>query len=80
MAKRGRKPLNLKYGNKDTKLIKRNYYIDENHAKALSVLSAITGKELSLLVNEAIEALIKKYQPKTKIDLLGLKTINTADS
>jgi len=32
-------------------------------------------KELSSLVNEAIGLLIKKYQPKTEIDLLNLKSI-----
>lgn len=75
MATRGRKPLELRNGDKKTKLIKRNYYIEERHAKALTVLSALTGKELSLLVNEAISGLIKKYQPKTDIDLLDLKSI-----
>ena len=75
MATRGRKPLDLRNGGIDTKLIKRNYYIEERHAKALTVLSALTGKELSLLVNEAIGVLIKKYQPKTDINLLDLKSI-----
>jgi hypothetical protein len=75
MVKRGRKPLINKYGGTDTRLVKRNYYIEEQHAKALSVLSAITGKELSILVNEAIAMLIKKYQPKTDINLLELKDI-----
>ena len=58
MAKRGRKPLDLRNNGKITKLIKRNYYIEERYAKALTVLSALTGKELSLLVNEAIGELI----------------------
>lgn len=75
MATRGRKPLELRTKNKDVKLIKRNYYIDERYAKALTVLSALTGKELSLLVNEAIGGLIKKYQPQTDIDLMELKPI-----
>lgn len=76
MAKRGRKPMkNLMDGGKDFKLIKRNYYIEERHAKALTVLSALTGKELSLLVNEAICELIRKYQPKTDINLLRLEAI-----
>ena len=75
MATRGRKPLDLRNGSNNTKLIKRNYYIEERHAKALTVLSALTGKELSLLVNEAIGVLIKKYQPKTDINLLDLKSI-----
>ncbi|HOJ13621.1 MAG TPA: ribbon-helix-helix domain-containing protein [Deltaproteobacteria bacterium] len=76
MAQRGRKPLELRTRDKDVKLIKRNYYIDERYAKALSVISALTGKELSLLVNEAIGGLIKKYQPQTDIDLMKLKTID----
>jgi hypothetical protein len=78
MAARGRKPLDLRTG-EDVKLIKRNYYIEERHAKALTVLSALTGKELSLLVNEAIGGLIRKYQPKTDINLLDLKSIGKQD-
>lgn len=77
MATRGRKPLNLRNTvESNAKLIKRNYYIDERYAKALTILSALTGKELSLLVNEAIVDMINKYQPKTDIDLLKLKTIS----
>ncbi len=76
MATRGRKPLTIRNGDNKTTLIKRNYYIEERHAKALTVLSALTGKELSLLANEAIGVLIKKYQPKTDINLLDLKSID----
>ncbi|HVN72118.1 MAG TPA: hypothetical protein VMU10_08870 [Desulfomonilia bacterium] len=78
MATRGRKPLDMRHvgSGSNGKIIKRNYYIEERYTKALTVLSALTGKELSLLVNEAIGDLIKKYQPKTEIDLLGLKTIS----
>ncbi|MGD0820063.1 MAG: hypothetical protein ACLQDF_12875 [Desulfomonilia bacterium] len=79
MSVRGRKPLELRSGDKNVKLIKRNYYIEERYAKALTVLSALTGKELSLLVNEAIGGLIKKYQPMTDIDLLKLKAIKKED-
>lgn len=75
MGARGRKPLGLRNSDKDVTLIKRNYYIQEPYAKALTVLSALTGKELSLLVNEAIGDLITKYQPMTDIDLLKLKSI-----
>ncbi len=75
MGTRGRKPLDLRNSDRNTTLIKRNYYIEERYAKALTVLSALTGKELSLLVNEAIGGLIKKYQPQTDIDLLKLKSI-----
>ena len=78
MATRGRKPLDLR-NNDNSKLIKRNYYIEERYAKALTVLSALTGKELSLLVNEAIGELINKYQPKTDINLLNLRAINKQD-
>jgi hypothetical protein len=79
MATRGRKPLDLRSNGKNTKLIKRNYYIEERYAKALTVLSALTGKELSLLVNEAIGELIHKYQPKTDINLLKLEAIQRED-
>ncbi len=75
MATRGRKPISLRSDGKASKLIKKNYYLDERYTKALTVLSALTGKELSLLVNEAIGLLIKKYQPKTEIKLLDLKSI-----
>jgi hypothetical protein len=79
MATRGRKPLELRNGDQKAKLIKRNYYIDERYAKSLTVLSALTGKELSLLVNEALSDLINRYQPTTDIDLLKLKTIQKFD-
>jgi hypothetical protein len=79
MATRGRKPLALRNDDQKAKLIKRNYYIDERYAKSLTVLSALTGKELSLLVNEAIGDMINKYQPKTDIDLLRLKAIRKVD-
>jgi len=75
MAERGRKPLKIRREGQDATLIKRNYYIEERYAKALTVLSALTGKELSLLVNEALGDLIRKHQPMTDIDLLNLKAI-----
>ncbi|HNQ86479.1 MAG TPA: hypothetical protein PLP82_12875 [Deltaproteobacteria bacterium] len=75
MGTRGRKPLGLRSDGKKISLVKRNYYIEERYAKALTVLSALTGKELSLLVNEAIGDLIMKYQPMTDIDLLRMKTM-----
>jgi hypothetical protein len=75
MGTRGRKPLDLRNSDRNATLIKRNYYIEERYAKALTVLSALTGKELSLLVNEAIGDLIMKYQPMTDIDLLRMKTM-----
>jgi hypothetical protein len=79
MAKRGRKPLSIRSNGDNSILIKRNYYIEERYAKALTVLSALTGKELSLLVNEAISELIHKYQPKTDINLLKLEAIQQED-
>lgn len=57
------------------KLIKRSYSIEEGQIRALAVLSALTSKELSLLVNEAIYELIHKYQSKTEINLLELRMI-----
>jgi hypothetical protein len=73
MGERGRKPLKLRTENANTILVKRNYYIEERYAKALTVLSALTGKELSMMVNEALSDLINKYQPMTDIDLLTLR-------
>jgi len=75
VSPRGRKPLRLKQQEPGGTLIKRNYYIEERYAKALTVLSALTGKELSLLVNEALRDLIDTYQPMTNIDLLNLQPI-----
>jgi hypothetical protein len=74
MKKRGRK--SIRSSDQKNVLIKRNYYIEVRYTKALTILSALTGKELSLLVNEALEDLIAKYQPKTNIDLLNLETID----
>jgi hypothetical protein len=76
MKKRGRKPLELRNSDQKNTLIKRNYYIEERYTKALTILSALTGKELSLLVNESIGDLITKYQPRTSIDLFNLGTID----
>jgi hypothetical protein len=75
MAGRGRKPLSLREGASRDPLMKRNYYIEVRYAKALSVLAALTGRELSVLVNEALADLIRKYQPLTDIDLLNIKSI-----
>jgi hypothetical protein len=75
MAKRGRRPLTLRNADRSVKLIKRNYYIEEGYIRALTVLSALTSKELSHLVNEAINDLIHKYQSKTEINLLELRMI-----
>lgn len=79
MAKRGRKPLDLRNVGINEKLIKRNYYIEEAYVKALTVLSALTSKELSLLVNEAIYELIHKYQSKTEINLLEIRMIQNEE-
>ncbi len=68
--------MTLRNNGTDARFIKRNYYLEERLTKALTVLSALTGKELSHLVNEAIVELVHKYQPKTGIDLLNLETIN----
>ncbi|HOM27849.1 MAG TPA: hypothetical protein PLS81_00130 [Deltaproteobacteria bacterium] len=76
MAVRGRKPLGLRRDGSDTVLVKRNYYIEDRYVRALAVLSALTGKELSLLVNEALQDLVQKYQPMTDIDLLNLKGLD----
>lgn len=75
VGRRGRKPLAFRNAERSVKLIKRNYYIEENHIRALTVLSALTSKELSLLVNEALYDLIHKYQSKTEINLLELRMI-----
>ena len=50
--------------NKDT-LIRISCYIDEDNVNKLDDISAITGKEQSLLVKDAIIDLIKKYKSKT---------------
>lgn len=79
MAARGRKPLTLRNDGGPVKLLKRNYYIEDRYTRALTVLSALTGKELSLLVNEAVGDLIGKYQPRTDIDLLGIRAFSAEE-
>jgi hypothetical protein len=74
MGTRGRKPLEIRR-NCTEGMIKRNYYIDKTIIRGLTVLSALTGKELSALVNEALEDLLNKYQPQTDISLLDTKEI-----
>ncbi len=71
MATRGRKPLSLRGDGTRRVLMKRNYSIEERYVRALTVLSAITGKELSLLVNEALADLVAKYLPGTKTAQAG---------
>jgi len=48
----------------------KSFYIKDDIEKTLVALSVMTGMEKSLLVNEAIGDLVKKYQPLTAIDLL----------
>jgi hypothetical protein len=73
MGKRGRKPLQVRSTN--AVLVKRNYYVDETIIRGLTILSALTGKELSSLVNEALTDLLNKYQPQTKISLFNTEVI-----
>jgi hypothetical protein len=75
MASRGRKHLGMR-ANKGLKLLKKNFDIEECNTKALTVLSALTGKDLSGLVNEALCLLIEKYQPMFDIDLLNEREIS----
>lgn len=72
MATRKGKPSSMK-NNKASKLLKKNFDIEERYTKALTVLSAITGKDLSQLVNEALSLLIEKYQPNTNTNLLKVR-------
>lgn len=57
-------------------VVKRNYYIDERCTKALALLSALTGRELSKLLNEALSDLIEKYQPSAETDLMNIMTVS----
>ena len=50
--------------------VKKSFYIQDDIEKILVALSMMTGVEKSLLVNEAIGDLVKKYQPLTAVDLL----------
>ncbi len=43
--------------------------INESHDAFLSRLAAMTGKDPSLLVNEAVEDLIRKYRPRTEFKI-----------
>jgi hypothetical protein len=68
---RGRKKMDIQ-----GTLVKRNYYIEEKMVRGLSILSAITHKELSLLINEAIMDLLIKHQSETNVPLLDIKEIS----
>jgi hypothetical protein len=52
------------------KFVNKSYYLHEGYAKAIVVLSISTGRPHSILVNESIGDLIKKYQLMTDIKLL----------
>jgi hypothetical protein len=79
MGTRGSKPLSLRAGVRSKKFVKKSYYLDEPYAKAIVVLSILTGRPHSNLVNEAIGDLIKKYQPMTNIKLLKLESMLRKD-
>jgi hypothetical protein len=51
------------------RLNKVDVQIDESHDVFLARLSAMTGKDPSLLVNEAVEDLIRKYRPRTEFKI-----------
>jgi hypothetical protein len=74
--------VSLEMSNKKVpKLLKKNYSIEERNTKALTLLSALTGKDLSQLVNDALGLLIEKYQPVyPQINLLKVKKIKKLDS
>jgi hypothetical protein len=75
MEKKGRKGA-IRDSGSSVRLIKRSYVIDERYVRALKILSSLTGKELTLLVNEAIGDLIGKYQPTLKFDLIEVVTLD----
>jgi hypothetical protein len=60
MAKRGIEPGYLISCSQGNRLIKTCCFIEKDHDKFLTTASASTGKEISLLVNEAIEDFIRK--------------------
>lgn len=60
----------MKIDDMSSRYVRKSFYIQEDVERTLSALSAMTGKEMSLLVNEAIGDLVDKYQPMTAIDLL----------
>jgi hypothetical protein len=60
MAKRGVETGYLKSRGQGNKLHKTNRFIEKDHDKFLGTVSALTVKEVSLLVNEAIEDFMKK--------------------
>jgi len=50
------------------KSVKSTYYIDPALIKPLKFLSVIIDKDLSTLVNEAIQALLDKHKPEAPDD------------
>ncbi len=68
-AKRGNL-LDLRSKNQLSKLIKMDCILAEKRDRDLLSLSFSSGKEPSLLMNEALADLIKKYQAIHKVDIL----------
>ena len=64
----------MKRNGQQNNLIEQTYYIEEEYEKMLGGLSALTGKDQTLLVNEAIGDLIDRFKPKAKNNLIRLRT------
>lgn len=60
-----RKLFYLRGNEQDTRLDKVDVFIDEKNDQFINTLAALTGKEPSTIVNEAIAQLIGKYSPRT---------------
>jgi hypothetical protein len=70
MGKRDWTLLKLMREDRGCNYVNKSFYIKDDIEKTLTAISAMTGVEMSLLVNEAIGDLVEKYQPLTAVDLL----------
>jgi hypothetical protein len=75
MGKRGWMIPELRKVDQRENFVKKSYYVEEEYEKILVALAALTGKEISYLVNEALADLVDKYQVITDLDLLNSKLV-----
>ena len=73
MSTKGRALFDLRSLDDASRLIRLGCIVAENNDKALSSLASASGKEPSLLMNEALADLIRKYQVTNEMDLLSLQ-------
>jgi len=71
MSTKGKALFDLSVLNDASRLMKLGCIVAENNDRALSSLAISSGKEPSLLMNEAVADLIRKYMEKDNMGLLS---------